>query len=154
MGHQLTQLNFSFQAPLPPCVGHSNHLQRVSLIFSLIDATPKCSRKCSFLILSLPPLPHIHLNIHFVIGLIGHSWFNHYLVKFSLQSFWYSLVTKYFRSKSLLQTSHLYPIFDIFINLLILTNYQANVTGESLCGISWASIFTVVSALCIYPLKL
>ena len=49
---------------------------------------------------------------------IGQSWSNHCFVKLSLQSSWHSSVKNHFSSKSPLQPSCFYPIFDIFINLL------------------------------------
>ena len=86
---------------------------------------------------SIYPPQHSHLcYIHFVNMLlldwptfcsIGPSWSNHCPIKFFLQSCWHSPVTKHSRSKSPLQPSCFNPIFDIFINLLILTNYRAKV---------------------------
>ena len=55
---------------------------------------------------------------------IGHRWSNRCLAKLSLQSSWYMPITKQSKSESPLQLSLYYPISNILLNLLILTNYE------------------------------
>ena len=84
------------------------------------------------------PPQHSHLYyIHFAHILlldwltlcsIGHSWSNRRLVKFSLQSCCISQSQSTPKAKSPLQPSRVYPMFNIFINLPILTNYRDKVT--------------------------
>eukprot|EP00268_Persea_americana_P018471 TRINITY_DN191_c2_g1_i5.p1 TRINITY_DN191_c2_g1~~TRINITY_DN191_c2_g1_i5.p1 ORF type:complete len:114 (-),score=0.50 TRINITY_DN191_c2_g1_i5:264-605(-) len=107
------------------------------LIYHLFDVrhvTPKCSQKCSIFILfpsfSTNPSQHSHLYYtHFVHVLlldwptfcsIGHSWSNCCTVKlFLLVSMSQSQTTP----KVSLYFNHPALMFNIFVYLLILTNY-------------------------------
>lgn len=151
------------------CWACPNYLRRIFLNLSLIGATPKCSRMCSFLILSFlvfttRPSHYSHLcYTHFVNVLfskrptllsIGHSWANHCIVKFFLQFYQYTLIIKRSRNKSPLQPSSSYPMFDILLDRPSFLIIEPRYWKEFFCGISWASILIGVTSLYTSSLKL